>query len=93
MIGILFLPVNTATPAVTRAQTDVVGQLVPKPQHVTSGEGVFMLQPSAQIVVSPYAREVTRVAAAFRDSLRRSTGYALPVVRATVTAVGAFCPC
>jgi hexosaminidase len=83
LIGILFVLVNMASPARTTTQTDVLGRMVPKPRRVVAGTGQFMLQPSAQIVVTPSARQATPVAAAFAEGLRRSTGYALPVVPRT----------
>jgi hexosaminidase len=56
-------------------------QLVPKPQRVVAGKGVFVLQPAAQIIVPASARRVAQVAADLAGGLRRATGYPLPVVR------------
>jgi hexosaminidase len=81
--GILLLPVGAATPEPTTTSPSLLGRLVPKPQHVVPGRGVFALQPSAQIDVSPASPSVVRVAAAFAATFRRSTGYALPIAPLT----------
>jgi hexosaminidase len=83
LAGILLLPVGAATPEPTTTSPTLLGRLVPKPQHVVTGKGVFALQPSAQIDVSPVAPAVGRVAGAFAATLRRSTGYALPIAPLT----------
>jgi hexosaminidase len=81
LIGILLSPVNTASSAERAARANTFDQLVPKPQRVVKGRGVFMLQPSAELVVTPFARAPAAVAATLGDALRRATGFALPVVR------------
>jgi hexosaminidase len=62
----------------------LLGRLVPKPQQVVPGKGVFALRPSARIDVSPAAAPaVVRVAADLAATLRRSTGYKLPIAPLT----------
>jgi hexosaminidase len=82
LIGILFAPVSTASPGKSTA-ANMFDQLLPKPQRLINGTGVFMLQPSAEIVVPASARRVRSVAATFAGTLRRSTGYRLPIVSAS----------
>jgi hexosaminidase len=83
LAGILFASVDAAAPARTTAPASLLHQLVPKPQRVVTGNGVFTLQPSAQITVSPSTRNVTSIASALAGTLRRATGYAIPIVRTT----------
>jgi hexosaminidase len=78
VIGILFAAVSTASPGKTTLAS-TFDQLVPKPQRVIKSSGVFILRPSAQIVVPASARRVRSVATAFASALRRSTGYRLPI--------------
>jgi hexosaminidase len=81
LAGSLLPLVGTASPARTAVSAGSLTQLIPKPQRVAVGKGVFTLQPGTRIVVPPSAPGVAQVAADFAAALRRATGYSLPVVR------------
>jgi N-acetyl-beta-hexosaminidase len=80
LFGIL-LPLVGTSPARTAASASSLDQVIPKPTRVVGGRGVFVLQPAAPIVVPPSARGAAQVASDFAATLRRATGYQLPIVR------------
>jgi hexosaminidase len=80
LFGIL-LPLVGTSPARTASAPGTLGQLIPKPRQVVAGDGVFVLQPAARIIVPPSSRGAAQVASDFAATLRRATGYPLPVVR------------
>jgi hexosaminidase len=51
-----------------------------------AGQGVFVLQSSARIIVPPSSRGAAQVASDFAATLRWATGYPLPVVRTNAPA-------
>ncbi len=61
--------------------------IIPQPQKIESREGVFVLQPTASILVEPAAMGSANYLA---EHLRKSTGYSIPVVTGTLKHKGAI---
>jgi len=85
LVGILLSLAGSAATARTAVSVGSFAQLVPKPQRVVAGKGTFVLQPTAQIVVSPSGRAVAQVAADLAGALRRPLGYPLPLLRSSTS--------
>jgi hexosaminidase len=81
LVAVLLPLSGTASPARSVVNGGSLAQLIPKPQRVVAGKGLFVLQPSSQIIVPSSARGVAQIAADFAAVVRRATGYRLPIVR------------
>ena len=81
LVGALLPLTGTASSARTGVSAGSFAQLIPKPQRVVAGTGVFALQPGARIIVPPSAPRVAQVASDSAAALRRATGYPLPLIR------------
>jgi hexosaminidase len=57
--------------------------LIPLPASVVPSNGTFLLTPEAILCLTPGSDEVSRVASALAEPLRRSTGYRLPIQTST----------
>lgn len=76
-IGMLFCLVGLSFTAPAHAQLD----LVPEPQHVTRGQGVFELE-SGDRITAPGDARAQWIAGFLRDRIEQQTGVALQVVAA-----------
>ncbi|MDE2498370.1 MAG: beta-N-acetylhexosaminidase, partial [Xanthomonadaceae bacterium] len=77
MAGILFCTAMASYASAARAQFDIL----PKPQHLTSGQGTFELHRDARIVAPADAR-AQWIGGFLRDAISEQTGVELKVIAA-----------